>query len=96
MPIASHPELLDTGELRDFARQRAEAVVVEPELLAPDEEQLGRQLNQAHVLKLRKVSESGSRNKRRYHKGNFVASFELFLHDAARRLAVKSQFQFIH
>jgi hypothetical protein len=52
-------EILERRQVRDFARQRAKLVVEEVELLHVfHAEQLGRHLNQTHVIKLKTVRES--------------------------------------
>ncbi len=55
----SYPELLERRQVRNFARQRAK--LVEGEVESPQvlhAEQLGRQLRQTHVIKLRTMFES--------------------------------------
>ncbi len=56
---ASHIELHERGQVRNFARQRAKLVVVEPEVLhALHAEQLARHLRQSHVYQLKTMCES--------------------------------------
>jgi hypothetical protein len=55
----SHKEPLERRQKRNFARQRAKVVVVEPESLhARHAEQLARHIRQTHVIKLKSMCES--------------------------------------
>ena len=88
----SHNEHFERRQVRNFARQRAKVVVVEPEMLhVPHAEQLARHLRQTHVIKLKSMCESGATCKSSTHGDPFSVVLETFLDDAFCRLAEKNQ-----
>jgi hypothetical protein len=87
----SHIEPLERRQVRNFARQRAKVVVVEPELLhVLHAEQLGRHLRQTHENKLTTMCELGN-CKSSPHFDPFSVVLDAFLDDAFCALA-KNQF----